>query len=94
MGHGGTTSRVNERRVSKTAQTITGPCNCGGELGKIANPGKQYIKKEWDTIRLGYVYKHKNLLKTRLANAYAKQSVQRNSKIANKIIAAQGSLLK
>ena len=30
------------------------------------------------------MYKHKNILKTRLANAYANHSIQRNSKIANK----------
>ena len=30
------------------------------------------------------MYKHKNILKTKLTNAYAKHSIQRNSKIANK----------
>ena len=94
MEHGGTTSRVNERRVRLNSTNGNRTLQLWGELGKITIPGRQYTKKGWDTIRLGYVYKHKNILKTRLANAYAKHSIQRNSKIANKNIAAQGSFHK
>ena len=72
MEQGGTTSRLTKGREAKTAQTITGPCKCGG-LGK--NSKGRTLKKQGDTVRLGYIFKHKNILKIRLAEAYAKHSI-------------------
>ena len=45
LGHGETTSRVNERRVSKNSTNDNRALKLWGEVGKIAIPGKQYTKK-------------------------------------------------